>query len=168
MITYKEFNKQDYRNALGKFGTGVAVVSTKTTTNLPVGVTINSFNSVSLDPPIVLWSLNKQSPSLQAFDDTGKFVIHILSKDQVDLSKRFSSRVEEKFANVQYEIGQLGVPLITGCSATFECTTWLRQEVGDHVLFLGLVENYHSTEKEALLYYKGGYAISAELETNSI
>jgi flavin reductase (DIM6/NTAB) family NADH-FMN oxidoreductase RutF len=168
MITYKEFNKHEYRNALGKFGTGVAIVSTKTATNLPVGVTINSFNSVSLDPPIVLWSLNKQSPSLQAFDDTGKFVIHVLSQDQVDLSKRFSSRIEDKFSNVGYEFGQLGVPLIQGCSAIFECTTWLRQEVGDHILFLGLVENFHSTEKEALLYYKGRYAVGAELETDSI
>jgi len=100
MITYKEFNLKEYRNALGKFGTGVAIVSTKTNDELPVGVTINSFNSVSLEPPIVLWSLNKQSPSLKAFDDTRKFVIHVLSKDQVDLSKRFSSRIEEKFANV--------------------------------------------------------------------
>mgnify|MGYP000511724786 CR=1 FL=1 len=168
MITYKEFNKHDYRNALGKFGTGVAIVSTKTKADSPVGVTINSFNSVSLDPPIVLWSLHKQSPSLQAFDDTKKFVIHVLSKDQVDLSKRFSSRIEEKFAGVSYEFGQLGVPLIPDCSAIFECTTWLRQEVGDHILFLGLVENFHSTEKEALLYYKGRYAMGTELETNSI
>jgi flavin reductase (DIM6/NTAB) family NADH-FMN oxidoreductase RutF len=164
MITYKEFNPHDYRNALGKFGTGVAIVSTKTSNHLPVGITINSFNSVSLDPPIVLWSLNKQSPSLKAFDDTGKFVIHVLSKDQIDLSKRFSSRIEEKFANVEYELGSLGVPLITGCSAFFECTTWLRQVVGDHILFLGRVENFNSTEKEALLYYKGRYASGTELE----
>jgi flavin reductase (DIM6/NTAB) family NADH-FMN oxidoreductase RutF len=168
MITYKEFNLQDYRNALGKFGTGVAIVSTKTSDELPVGVTINSFNSVSLDPPIVLWSLNKQSPNLKAFDDAGKFVLHVLSKDQVDLSKRFSSRVEEKFTNVDYEFGKLGVPLISGCAAIFECTTWLRQEVGDHILFLGRVENYSSTEKEALLYYKGRYARGTELEVNLI
>ena len=168
MITYREFNQHDYRNALGKFGTGVAIVSTKTSNHLPVGITINSFNSVSLDPPIVLWSLNKQSPSLKAFDDTGKFVIHVLSKDQIDLSKRFSSRIEEKFANVEYELGSLGVPLITGCSAFFECTTWMRQEVGDHILFLGRVENYSSTEKEALLYYKGRYARGTELEVNLI
>ena len=166
MITYKEFNLQDYRNALGKFGTGVAIVSTKTSDELPVGVTINSFNSVSLDPPIVLWSLNKQSPSLKAFDDAGKFVIHVLSKDQVDLSKRFSSRVEEKFTNVDYEFGKLGVPLISGCAAIFECTTWLRQEVGDHILFLGRVENFNSTEKESLLYYQGRYASGTELDTN--
>jgi len=168
MITYKEFNACDYRDALGKFGTGVAIVSTKTSDDLPVGVTINSFNSVSLDPPIVLWSLNKQSPSLKAFDHTAKFVIHVLSKDQVDLSKRFSSRIEEKFANVEYGFGRLGVPLITGCAAIFECTTWLRQEVGDHILFLGRVENFNSTEKEALLYYKGRYACSTELNANLI
>ena len=168
MITYKEFNQHDYRNALGKFGTGVAIVSTKTTDDFPVGVTINSFNSVSLDPPIVLWSLNKRSPSLKAFDDTGRFVIHVLSKDQIGLSKRFSSQIEEKFANVEYEFGQLGVPLISGCSAIFECTTWLRQEVGDHILFLGRVENFTSTEKEALLYYKGRYAKGTELEENLI
>jgi len=168
MITYKEYNPHDYRNALGKFGTGVAIVSTKTSNHLPVGITINSFNSVSLDPPIVLWSLNKQSPSLKAFDDTGKFVIHVLSKDQIDLSKRFSSRIEEKFANVEYELGSLGVPLITGCSAFFECTTWMRQEVGDHILFLGRVENFNSTEKESLLYYKGRYASGMELEANLI
>ena len=166
MITYKEFNLDQYRSALGAFGTGVAIVSTKTTDDLPVGVTINSFNSVSLDPPIVLWSLNKKSPSLQAFDDTGKFVIHVLSKDQVNLSKRFSSRIEEKFANVDYSFGKLGVPLIPDCSAIFECTTWQRQEVGDHILFLGLVENFKSTEKEALLYYKGRYASGIEIETN--
>lgn len=168
MITYKDFNLHDYRNALGKFGTGVAIVTSKTTDDLPVGVTINSFNSVSLDPPIVLWSLNKQSPSLKAFDDTGRFVIHVLSKDQVDLSKRFSSRIEEKFANVEYEFGDLGVPLIPACAAIFECTTWQRQQVGDHILFLGLVENFKSTEKEALLYYKGRYASCTELEENLI
>ena len=95
-------------------------------------------------------------------------MIHVLSKDQVDLSKRFSSRVEEKFTNVDYEFGKLGVPLISGCAAIFKCTTWLRQEVGDHILFLGRVENYSSTEKEALLYYKGRYARGTELEVNLI
>lgn len=127
------------RHALGHFGTGVTIVTTLGRDGAPVGVTANSFNSVSLEPPVVLWSLRAASPSLDAFDSSGRFVVHVLTLAQVELSRRFASPVPDKFGGVHWVGGLHGLPLIQGCAAVFQCRTLQRQVIGDHVLYLGQV-----------------------------
>lgn len=157
------FDPRDLRNAFGSFGTGVTVVTSGNAQTRLVGVTANSFSSVSLDPPIVLWSLVKGSPSLDVFDQTERFVINILSLDQVHLSKRFSSTaVTNKFEGVDYTSGLGGVPVLADCVATLECKTTERLVVGDHILFLGLVEQYAYERKPTLLFCQGNYLQGAE------
>ncbi len=156
------WDKRDLRNALGSFGTGVTVVTSGNLQSRLVGVTANSFSSVSLEPPIVLWSLVSTSPSLEVFDETGRFVINVLALDQMNLSKQFSKTLEDKFAGVEYTEGLDGLPVIQNCVATFECKTIQRTVVGDHVLFLGQVENYVYENKTPLLFCQGNYMQVAE------
>lgn len=156
---------RELRQALGSFGTGVTIVTTLSAAGRPVGMTANSFNSVSLDPPIVLWSLLKTSPSLQAFDDCGRFVIHVLTLDQLDLSKRFASPLPDKFEGVRFQAGLAGLPLIDDCASVFQCRTVQRLEVGDHILMLGEIEAYHHhLDRATLLYCRGQYAQGMRLE----
>ncbi len=159
------FDKRDLRNALGSFGTGVTVVTSGSKQTRLVGVTANSFSSVSLEPPIVLWSLGSTSPSLDIFDATGRFVINILSLQQMDLSKRFSSNVPDKFEGIDFSVGLDGLPVLNDCVATIECKTIQRNVVGDHVLFLGQVEKYLYERKPTLLFCQGNYLQGAACET---
>ena len=161
------WDTRELRNALGSFGTGVTVVTSGNAQSRLVGVTANSFSSVSLEPPIVLWSLVSTSPSLEVFDESGRFVINVLALQQIDLSKQFSRPLEDKFAGVDYSIGLGGLPVIHNCVATFECKTIQRMVVGDHVLFLGQVENYFFEKKTPLLFYQGNYMQVAEALRNN-
>jgi flavin reductase (DIM6/NTAB) family NADH-FMN oxidoreductase RutF len=157
------FDPRDLRNAFGSFGTGVTVVTSGHAQTRLVGVTANSFSSVSLEPPLVLWSLVKGSPSLDVFDQTERFVINILSLDQVALSKRFSSAaITNKFEGVDYTPGLGGLPVLADCVATLECKTTQRLVVGDHILFLGQVEKYAYQRKPTLLFCQGSYVQGAE------
>jgi 3-hydroxy-9,10-secoandrosta-1,3,5(10)-triene-9,17-dione monooxygenase reductase component len=131
-----------------------------------VGVTANSFSSVSLDPPIVLWSLRRASPSLAAFDASGRFVINVLTLQQVELSRRFASPVADKFTGVSHSPGLGGLPVVQDCAAVFECRTEQRLEVGDHILFLGQVEAYGHRVGPTLLYCQGQYAHSVALDAH--
>ena len=157
------FDKKTLRSALGTFGTGVTIVSCTGHDKGPIGLTANSFNSVSLEPPIVLWSLQKTSPSLSAFDACGRFVINVLSLDQIELSRRFSSAIPDKFHGVDHRPGIEGLPVLGGCAANFECKTIQRLEVGDHVLFLGQIEAFSHKDQATLLYVQGRYAKAGEL-----
>lgn len=157
------FDPRDLRQALGAFGTGVTVVTTLDAAARPVGVTANSFNSVSLEPAIVLWSLRKSSPNLSAFDERGRFVINVLTLDQWPLSRRFSSPVPDRFQDVAHAPGQHGLPVLAGCAAVFECRTEQRHEVGDHILYLGRVEAYQHQPGPALLFCGGRYAQGVSL-----
>jgi flavin reductase (DIM6/NTAB) family NADH-FMN oxidoreductase RutF len=164
MNTKQTFDLLDLRKALGCFGTGVTVVTARSPDNHMVGVTANSFSSVSLDPAIVLWSLQKTSPSLSAYDDCGRFVINVLSLSQIEHSRRFSSPVPNKFNGINYRLGLEGLPVLEECAATFECRTVQRLDVGDHILYLGQVEAYQHQDYAALLYVQGKYAQSASTE----
>lgn len=157
------FDTRDLRQALSAFGTGVTVVTTLDADARPVGVTANSFNSVSLEPPIVLWSLRKASPSLPAFDACGRFVINVLTLDQVPISQRFASPVPEKFRDVAHAPGEHGLPVLEGCAAVFECQTEQRHEVGDHILYLGRVQAYQHRPGPGLLFCQGRYAQGVSL-----
>ncbi len=159
------FDARELRNVFGSFGTGVTVVTSGQAASRRVGVTANSFSSVSLSPPIVSWSLLAASPSLDVFDRAGRFVINILSVDQLHLSKRFASSVADKFEGVAFTPGLEGLPVLQDCVATIECRTTERLLVGDHVLFLGQVENYSYQRKPSLLFCQGAYVQGAECST---
>jgi flavin reductase (DIM6/NTAB) family NADH-FMN oxidoreductase RutF len=152
------FDAREFRRALGAFPTGVAVVTTRAPSGAFVGLTINSFSSLSLDPPLVLWALNGASPSLGAFDRAPYFAINILAEDQVALSRRFAAPAGNKFAHLEIHAGIEDVPLIAGCAARLECRTQARHNGGDHVLFIGHVERFdYDPDKRPLVFCNGRY-----------
>jgi flavin reductase (DIM6/NTAB) family NADH-FMN oxidoreductase RutF len=158
---------RELRNAFGSFGTGVTVVTARQGLGRQVGVTANSFSSVSLHPPIVSWNLVKTSPSLDVFDAAGRFVINILSVEQLALSRQFSSRQLDKFAGVDFHHGIEDQPVLDDCAATIECRIVSRHEVGDHVLFLGEVERFSYRALTPLLFCQGRYLRGHELQMSS-
>ena len=151
------FDTRAFRSALGVFPTGVAVVTTRAADNSLVGLTINSFSSLSLDPPLVLWSLNTNSPSLSMFRDGSHFTVNILAQEQATLSQRFASRIPNKFEGIEFRTGAGGSPLIVDCAGWLECRTHSHQDAGDHILFIGQVERFERTEKKPLIFCGGKY-----------
>ncbi len=147
-----------FRSALGAFATGVTIVTTRTRSGVDVGLTANSFNSVSLDPPMVLWSLDKNSKSLPAFLESGYFAVHVLSASQEALSHTFATRGAEKFAGLTLERGRGDIPLLDGCSARFQCRTAIKYEGGDHLVFIGEVEAFDHFDRPPLVFHGGHYA----------
>jgi flavin reductase (DIM6/NTAB) family NADH-FMN oxidoreductase RutF len=167
MNTKQQFDSTDLRKALGTFGTGVTVVTTLSRDKENIGVTANSFSSVSLDPAIVLWSLKKHSPSLQAFDDSGRFAVNVLTLEQMALSKRFASPIPNKFNTLEITQGLEGLPILRDCAAVFECKTIERLNFGDHILFLGEVQAYQHSHHQTLMFCRGKYVQGLELDTLS-
>ncbi len=153
-----EHDPRDFRNALGLFATGVTIVTTKTAAGEPIGLTANSFSSVSLSPPLVLWSLSLRSPNLPNFLQAAHFAVNVLAQDQIPLSRRFSQPMSNKFEGVAHGFGANGMPLIDGAAAQFECRTEARHYAGDHVIFIGHVLMYRYAERSALGYFRGRYA----------
>lgn len=144
------------RDALGLYTTGVAVVTARSPEGGRVGLTINSFASVSLDPPLVLWSLSVNSPNLEAFEQAGHFSISVLADDQAQISQRFASRADDKFEGVALAEGLGGAPLVDGCCASFECHNEFRYPGGDHVIFVGRVERFAADAGRSPLVFQGG------------
>lgn len=140
------------------FATGVTIVTARTAQGKLVGLTANSFNAVSLEPPLVLWSLAKTAASLLAFSKGSHYAISILSADQQTLAKRFSTRDVDRFAGVAFAEGVSGAPLLTGAVATFECFNRSRYDEGDHVIFVGEVERcWHQPDASPLLFHGGKF-----------
>lgn len=152
-----------FRKALGRFATGVTVITTRTEDGKLEGVTSNSFASVSLDPPLVLWSLRRQAPSLPSFVAAGRFAVNILAATQVALSRHFATPSANKFEGVAHEAGPHGCPLLADCLARFECITERLVEAGDHLIFIGRVERHMHQDGVPLLYSAGGYGTPAAL-----
>ncbi|MCC2632239.1 MAG: peptidase [Ramlibacter sp.] len=152
------FDPREFRAALGCFATGVTVITTLAPDGSPVGLTANSFNSVSLDPPMVLWSLARKAWSLPVFLQAQHWAVHVLAADQEALSNRFARAGEDKFAGLALETSRHGIPLLAGCAARFECRTALRQEGGDHIIFLGQVEAFERADRAPLVFLSGRYA----------
>lgn len=146
------------RRALGRFATGVTVVTTLTPAGIPVGVTINSFASVSLEPPLVLWSLGNPSHHFELFRASGHYCINVLSARQTDISNRFASPVEDRFAGLVWHPGLGGAPVLPGCCATFEVRNEVQHPGGDHHIFVGLVERFSADPcVEPLIFSDGCY-----------
>jgi 3-hydroxy-9,10-secoandrosta-1,3,5(10)-triene-9,17-dione monooxygenase reductase component len=154
---------QHLRLALGRFSTGVTIVTCVDAQGQRVGLTANSFNSLSLDPPLVLWSLRESSANLPVFSAAGRFAINVLSEAQVDLSRRFAARGDDKFAEGAWSLGEHGSPVLAGCAAVFECVTHAQHAIGDHTLFVGRVLACSETPLPPLVYQGGHYHLLGEV-----
>lgn len=155
---------REFRRALGTFATGVTVITTSRSGGEPVGLTANSFSSVSLDPPLVLWSLSLRSPSLRAFEEASHFAVNVLAEDQVHVSKRFSTPLPDKFEGVAWRRGVANLPLIDGTLARLECANAARHISGDHVIFIGQVERFAYEAKQPLVFCHGRYMGATQLQ----
>lgn len=152
------FSAQEFRTALGMFATGVTIVTARGADGQVIGLTANSFNSVSLSPPLVLWSLSRVAASLPVFSAGSHYAINVLAADQKALAERFATRGADRWAGVTFDQGAGGAPLLHGAAATFECFNRSRYEEGDHVIFVGEVERCtHRVGASPLLFHGGRY-----------
>ena len=151
------FNTRELRNALGSFATGVTIITTRDREGKLHGMTANSFSSVSLNPPLVLWSSSLYAQSLPAFQEGTHFVINILAFDQIGLSNKFAKQSDDKFIDVEHIITESGPPVIVGAAAHFECRNEFRHYGGDHIIFIGHVERFAYTDRPTLLFCRGKY-----------
>lgn len=151
-----DFSTTEFREALGMFATGVTIVTARTPEGALVGLTANSFNSVSLTPPLVLWSLARSAGSMAAFSAGSHYAINILGADQQALARQFAAKDVDRYQGVQFSLGASGAPLLQGAAATFECFNRSRYEEGDHVIFVGEVERCNHRAGASPLLFHGG------------
>lgn len=151
------------RCALGRFATGITVITTRSPEGKAEGLTVNSFSSLSLDPPMVLWSLRREAPCLPSFTRSGHFAVNVLAEDQGHLSRHFATPALNKFASVEHAIGLGGCPVLPGSLAHFECRTDQQIEAGDHIIFIGLVERFHFRDGDPLIFSAGRYCRPAAI-----
>lgn len=152
------FTQAEFRAALGMFATGVTIVTARAANGRLVGLTANSFNSVSLHPPLVLWSLARAAGSMAVFSTGSHYAINVLAADQQELAQRFAAKGVDRWAGVVHTEGVAGAPLLAGAAATFECYNRSRYEEGDHVIFVGEVERCtHRPDASPLLYHGGRF-----------
>ena len=150
------FSTAQFRATLGMFATGVTIVTARGADGAPVGLTANSFNTVSLQPPLVLWSLARSAGSMPAFQRGSHYVINILAADQHALAERFAGKSRDRFAELAVHDGAGGAPIIVGAAAVFECFNRSRYVEGDHVIFVGEVERCAWRAGATPLIFHGG------------
>jgi flavin reductase (DIM6/NTAB) family NADH-FMN oxidoreductase RutF/DNA-binding MarR family transcriptional regulator len=153
------FDSRAFRRALGNFATGVTVVTAANASGHQVGVTANSFNSVSLDPPLILWSIDKRSTSHETFEQASHFAVNVLAADQIDLSNNFARPKEDRFNGIAYETGEGGAPILANCSARFQCEKYQQVDGGDHWIMIGKVVAFDDFGRSPLLYHQGAYSM---------
>jgi flavin reductase (DIM6/NTAB) family NADH-FMN oxidoreductase RutF/DNA-binding IclR family transcriptional regulator len=156
------FDSRELRQVLGTFVTGVTVVTTVDRDGRFHGLTANSFSSVSLDPPLVLWSQSIKGPSHPVFSAAARFAVNILAEDQIELSNRFASSGADKFAGLDVEVGQGGVPLLPDCSAWLECEVVSRLPGGDHTIHIGKVDAIRRASRKPLVFGGGRYLVAEQ------
>ncbi|NML61553.1 flavin reductase family protein [Massilia sp. RP-1-19] len=153
----RDFDSTQFRQALSQFATGVTVITTRLADGSFRGLTASSFNSVSLEPPLVLWSLSEGANSMPIFSGNSHYVINVLGAGQAHLAQRFSRRTDDPFAGVEYELSRTGQPILKGVSAWFECHNRSRYPEGDHVIFVGEVENCAFHPQASLIFHAGQF-----------
>ncbi len=154
------FDQIGFRNALGTFATGITVITTTNTKKEPVGITVNSFTSVSLEPPLILWCLDKNADSYEDFVNCIRFAVHVLHEDQEAISHNFAIKSNNKFAELEWENGEFGSPILNDFSTCFQCETEERYTGGDHIIFLGRIRSIQTHPgKEPLIYHAGSYRL---------
>jgi flavin reductase (DIM6/NTAB) family NADH-FMN oxidoreductase RutF len=152
------FDQRAFRNALSQFATGVAVITARGPNDEAIGLTMSSFNSVSLDPPLVLFSVDRRSRSLDAMLAAEGFAVNILSRSQEALSNQFAKALTDKWSNVEHTAGHAEAPLLAGAIAHFECEPYAHHDGGDHVIFLGKVIRFASNSiEQPLIFFRGKY-----------
>jgi len=154
---HSPIDPRDFRNALGTYPTGVTIITAAGADGKPYGITCNSFASVSLNPPLVLWSLVVYSSSLSVFQNASHFAVNVLGVSQQALANKFAKSSDDKFADVKWTPGLGNAPILADSVANFQCRAANRYYGGDHVIFLGAVEAYSYNRKEPLLFARGGY-----------
>ena len=157
-LPFRDFDPDALRDVLGHFATGVTVITTLGDGGAPVGLAVNSFASVSLDPPLVLWSLALKSPSLGAFRRHPSFAINIMCDRSKDVALNFATPSDSKFANVSWVPGLNGIPILDDVAAVLECNIENRIPAGDHEIYLGRVCSFAKAEKSPLLFHKGKFS----------
>jgi len=148
---------REIRNVMGHFATGVTVITTSDITGKPFGLTVNSFTSLSLNPPLVVVCVDKTVDCYSCFDESKVFAVNVLSEDQEELSRRFATKGIEKFAGIQWRMGEHGLPLLDGVIGTIECKVTRSYEGGDHTIFLGEILSATAKGDRPLLFFKGTY-----------
>jgi flavin reductase (DIM6/NTAB) family NADH-FMN oxidoreductase RutF len=154
---HSSIDPRDFRTALGTYATGVTIITALAPDGKPYGLTCNSFASVSLNPPLVLWSLGMFSQGLSIFQDASHFAVNVLGASQQALASRFAKSAEDKFVGVEWTPGLGGAPILVDSVANFQCRAANRYYGGDHIIFLGAVEDYSYNRQEPLLFVRGDY-----------
>lgn len=157
------FDTLAFRRTLGMFATGITVLTTRAADGSPVGLTVNSFNAVSLSPPLVVWSLSRHLAQREAFERCEYYAVNVLAADQEALSRRFASKDADRFAGLAWDEGIDGTPLLRNCCAHFEVRNGVRHEGGDHLVFVNEVVRFERFERNPLLYFAGAYRHIAPL-----
>ncbi|KRF67250.1 oxygenase [Bacillus sp. Soil768D1] len=151
----KEKKQDIFKQIMGNYPTGVTIVTTVTEDGTPVGLTVNSFASVSLDPLMLLWSIDHGVSSLKAFTEGGKFAVHVLAGEQQELCKIFASKHEDRFSACEWSFSENGLPVIEGAFGVFECKTFKAIEAGDHTVLIGeVIDLKVAEEKDPMLYHR--------------
>ncbi|MBP0047567.1 flavin reductase [Marinobacterium sp. AK62] len=154
-----EFDPKAFRRALGNFATGITVITAQTPEGEKTGVTANSFNSVSLEPPLILWSIDKRSGSCEIFEKATHFAVNILAADQIDVSNHFARPSDDKFAGVEYSEGFGNAPILPHTSACFQCESYETVDGGDHWILIGKVVAFEDAGRAPLVYHQGSYSV---------
>ncbi|MCH7958985.1 MAG: flavin reductase family protein [Candidatus Hydrogenedentes bacterium] len=157
-------DERKLRDMFGRFPTGVTVITTVDAGANPIGLTVSSFTSVSLDPPLILWCMGRDSNMLAEFETCTHFAVNILAADQADVARRFAMPSDNRFEGIACEHGEGGVPLLTGCAARLQCRNTAQHDGGDHVIFLGEVTDFDQTDKPSLAFSRGQYTATSELQ----
>ncbi|MDC0039830.1 flavin reductase [Paracoccaceae bacterium] len=162
-----QFSSKDFRAALSSFATGVTIITARDLKDEPIGMTASSFNSVSMEPPLVLWSIAKSALSAPSFTNAEFFAVHVLASDQTEISNKFAIKGEDKFSNINWSQDSNGVPIIDGVSSRFDCKTYAIHEGGDHWIILGEVIEIENNSKRGLVFSEGSYSTTSAIRPNN-
>ena len=151
-----DVSESNLREVMSHYLTGVTIVTVTKPDGMPYGLTVNSFNSVSLTPPLILWSLDNKNSNLSLFENTAGFAINIMAADQTNLCRRFADKDDDRFVDVDWTFGTSGQPLITNALAHIECRPWQTYAGGDHTIFVGeVIHAQHTSDRPAAAFFKG-------------
>jgi 3-hydroxy-9,10-secoandrosta-1,3,5(10)-triene-9,17-dione monooxygenase reductase component len=158
------FDQKEFRKTLGTFATGITVVTAMHENSVPVGITVNSFTSVSLDPPLVLWCLDNEAESYNIFANCKNFAIHVLHQGQEAISQNFATKNSDKFSGLEWETSEFDCPILKDCASYLQCETETSYEGGDHIIILGRVKAMRTNaDKQPLIYHASNYHSLREL-----
>jgi flavin-dependent trigonelline monooxygenase, reductase component len=158
------FDLKEYRSALGSFATGVTIVTTQDEQGRGHGLTVNSFTSVSLDPPLVLWCLGNKSDSYDLFSKTDAYAINVLAAETTDFAMRFAGKGDQSLADGEYSGLSTGAPVLPQAIATFDCKVVNRIEAGDHLILIGQTQAFQTRPDDGLAYFRGAFGSTQSLK----